>query len=126
MNAEYTDRSRRFSGDGMVAQRHVPVRSAGSADQQQPRISGEAEEIREPAGGCGIPRAICHRAPQLPGTAGQVRMRRLPRVLCSFIPRIAMNDENLRRHYTSSRVDYFLIEFIILSFSKCIKYMHRI
>jgi len=57
----------------MVAERYVPVRSAGSADQQQPRIGGEAEEIREPTGGRGVPRAVSHRAAQLSGIIGQVR-----------------------------------------------------
>jgi len=57
----------------MVAERYVPVRSAGSADQQQPRIGGEAEEIRESAGGCSVPRAVSHRAARLSGITGQVR-----------------------------------------------------
>jgi len=57
----------------MVAERYVPVRSVGSTDQQQSRISGEAEETREPARSCGVPRAVSHRAAQLSGIIGQVR-----------------------------------------------------
>lgn len=56
----------------MVVERHVPVRPAGFADQQQPRLGHEAEEIRESAGGRGIPGAISHRASSLSRTVRQV------------------------------------------------------
>lgn len=61
-----------FAGDRMVAKWHVPVRSIGSADQQQPRPGREAEEICEPAGSRGIRRTISHRIAKLSGITRQV------------------------------------------------------